>query len=265
MLELKRYLRVYRTCLRIGLIREMEFRLNFFVWGLAMLVEYLIIWLFFYTIYENVNAIAGWSKYEWYFYLGYVQVLLTLFMTFLFPNLVALPWKINSGDLDFYLLKPINIQFLVSLNSMNFGYVVNFIPGFILMSYGFRNKMITMSITQIVGIIIFSIIGILILYSIFLLTVTISIWTKRANFASDLFFQLWSFLRNPAFVYSKIFRIFFSYVLPILLVGTVPVRIFLGRSDNFMMVSAVVLGGSWFIGSSFFWRKAIQSYTSASS
>ena len=81
------YLKVYRTCIKLKIIREMTFRLNFFIWGLAMLVEYLITVTFFNAIYANMTHIAGWNKYEWYFYLGFVQILLAVFMIFLFPNL----------------------------------------------------------------------------------------------------------------------------------------------------------------------------------
>lgn len=265
MKELKRYLKVYRTCLRNALIREMEFRLNFFIWGLAMLVEYLIVFYFFYTIYQDVSSISGWNKYEWYFYLGFVQILLTFFMTFIFPNLVALPWQINGGELDFHLLKPINVQFMVSLRRVNLGYVVNFVAGFALAGYGLSHISISMSWLQILGTVIYGLVGIIILYSIFMVCVTISIWTKRANFASDFFFQLWNFMRNPASIYSQILRIFFSYIVPVLLIATVPAGIFLGKMTVKNLLVTVVVGLVWFFGSKFFWERAIRSYTSASS
>ena len=160
-------MRIYGIFIKNTLIREMEFRLNFFIWGFAMLVEFGIHFLFFHNLYGSVEEIAGWNRYEWLFYLGFVQLMLAVFMVFLFPNLVALPWRINSGELDYFLLKPVNTQFLVSLGNMNFGYLVNIAAGMILMGYGSAGLQLQIDIQEAAGALFFALTGTLILYSIF--------------------------------------------------------------------------------------------------
>lgn len=265
MSELLRYIKVYRTCLKNSLVREMEFRLNFYIWGLAMLMEYSVVLLFFNGIYAAVDSIGGWTKYEYYFYLGFMQILLTAFMIFIFPNVCSLPYKINSGEMDFILLKPISSQFMVSLKNINYGYIVNIFAGFALIAYGLADAAVNISLVTIIAALVYSVIGTAILYSIFFVLSTVAIWTKRAGFASDIFFNLWEFMRLPGSVYGYLSRVIFTYIFPILLICSVPVDVFLNRSDAETMITAAIIAVIWFAASILFWNRSIKSYTSASS
>lgn len=261
---MRRYLRIYIRFIKNTIIREMEFRLNFFIWGMAMLVELGINLLFFNNLYGNIDNIAGWDKYELFFYIGFVQLLLAGFMVFIFPNLVALPWLINSGELDYLLLKPINSQFLISLRNVNFGYLINIVAGIVLMLYGGMRVKFDIGPLAVINSLFYSFIGTLILYSIFFNFSILSIWIKRAEFASTLFFSLWSFMRNPSTIYGNFIRCVFTYVFPILLVCTVPVEILLKKINYKMLLSTLIISILWFGGSIVLWRSAVKHYSSAS-
>lgn len=260
-----KYLKIYRTCLKNALIREMEYRLNFIMWGLVMFVEYGTIVVFFDTIYANVDQVAGWTKYEFFFYLGFVQIILTAFMIFIFPNLIGLPWKISGGELDFLLLKPVNTQFMISLKDVNYGNYASIIAGLILISYSLYNIKIKITFFCLFGTVVYPIFGTMILYSIFLIMDTVSIWTKRSDFASNLYFNLWAFMRNPSSVYGNITRIILTYVFPVILICTTPVEVFLDKGTMETQILTILIGTGWFLGSIAFWRLSIKSYTSAGS
>lgn len=262
---MRRYVRIYMEFIRNTLIRDMEFRLNFFVWGIAMIVEMGIHLLFFHNIYGNIDDIAGYGKYEWFFYLGLVQVILAVFMVFVFPNLAGLPWLINGGELDYLLLKPVSSQFYISLRNANFGYMINIPEGIILMVYGGNHGEIHISLQSAAGAAIYSIVGILILYSILFNLSILSVWMKKADFASTLFFNLWSFMRYPSDVYGNIMRIVFTYLLPVLLVCAVPMEILLKKVSITTLLITMLIGFIWFTGTILLWRIAVKHYSSASS
>lgn len=262
---MKRYVRIYKGFIRNTLIRDMEFRLNFFIWGMAMTVELGINLLFFNNIYGNIDDIAGYGKYEWFFYLGLVQLILAAFMVFLFPNLAGLPWLINGGELDYLLLKPVNSQFFISLRGANFGYVINAVVGTVLMIYGGVNAGIDINIRSVAGAVFYSLVGTLILYSILFNISILSVWLKKADFASTLFFNLWSFMRYPSAVYGNMMRVVFTYILPILLVCTAPVEILLKKVSATTLVATLLICFVWFGGSILLWRVAVKHYSSASS
>lgn len=239
--------------------------MNFFVWGIAMTVEMGIHLLFFHNIYGNIDNIAGYSKYEWFFYLGLVQMILAIFMVFVFPNLAGLPWLINGGELDYLLIKPVCSQFYISLRNANFGYMINVPAGIILMIYGGNHAKIDISLQSVTGAALYSIVGILILYSILFDLSILSVWLKKADFASTLFFNLWSFLRCPSDVYGNAMRIVFTYVLPVLLVCTVPMEILRKKAGVVTLCITMFIGFMWFMGTILLWKIAVKYYFSASS
>lgn len=260
-----RYLRVYRTCLKNALIREMEFRLNFFIWGLAMLVEYVIIITFFNYIYGSVQEIGGYTKDQFYFYLGFVQLSLTVFMIFVFPNTVSIPWRINSGEMDFLLLKPISSQFMLSLKNVNFGYIVNVVAGIVLAVYGITGADMHFSAMQIIGCLFYFILGTVLLYSVMFTITILAIWTGRSDFASELFFNMWSILRNPASIYGNVVRVIISYILPVLLIVSTPVDVLFGKANLLQAGITLLISVGWFALSVLVWKRCIRNYTSASS
>ncbi|MDE6601978.1 MAG: ABC-2 family transporter protein [Lachnospiraceae bacterium] len=262
---MRRYVKIYMGFIRNTLIRDMEFRLNFFVWGIAMTVEMGIHLLFFHNIYGNIDDIAGYDKYEWFFYLGLVQLMLAVFMVFVFPNLVSLPWLINGGELDYLLLKPVNSQFYISLRNANFGYMVNVPAGIILMIYGSIHMKIDISVWSAASVLLYSSVGILILYAILFNLSILSVWLKKADFASTLFFNLWSFMRYPSDVYGKVMRIVFTYLLPVLLICTVPMEIILKKVEGITLLIMLFSCFIWFMGSILLWKIAVKHYSSASS
>lgn len=262
---MKRYFRIYKCFIRNVFVRETEFRLNFFIWGIAMMVELCIHVVFFDNLYGSIDDIAGWSKYEWFFYMGFVQIILTLFMIFLFPNLVGLPGIINGGGLDYFLLKPINTQFFISLKNANFGYAVNMVTAVILLAYGGAHIDISINGLMVIGAAVYAIVGIMILYSLFFILSMTAIWTKRADFASNLFFQLWSLMRNPSSVYGRIARFIFSYIFPVILVCSTPVEVLLKKANFQTLFATAVVGAFWFWASAAVWKIAVRHYTSASS
>src|SRR5260370_10141966 len=124
-----RYLRLYIALGRYGLARELAFRGNFLV---KLLVE--ILWLFilvaFYrTIFAKTSLVAGWSEPQYLFFLGCYFALEGLMETLFLENCNEFADLIRSGDLDFYLLKPMDEQFLVTCRNVDWSTGPNILMG----------------------------------------------------------------------------------------------------------------------------------------
>src|SRR6266849_6593679 len=109
-----RYLRLFVAFARYGLVRELAFRGNFLI-KLTVEVLWLALLLIFYrTVFAKTSLVAGWSEAEYLFFVGCYFTLEGLIETFFLENCTAFADLIRSGDLDFYLLQPLDEQFLVS-------------------------------------------------------------------------------------------------------------------------------------------------------
>lgn len=256
--------RIWRRCVQLTLIREMQFRLNFMMWGLAMFSEVAILLLLYGSIFSATESVAGWTRWQWSFYVGLGQFLLTIFMVFFFPNLVSLPWKINGGELDFILLKPVDSQFYLSTARANPGYLVNLPLAGALIAYGATGSG-TLDWQGVLPGLAWCLSGLSLLYAMFMAAVTVSIWSKRADFASELFFGLWGFMRQPPEVFGHRAGFVFTWLLPILPVVAAPAGLFLGRSSLAGSFPALALACFWFCGARIMWQKALTKYSGAGS
>jgi ABC-2 type transport system permease protein len=71
--------------------------------------------------------------------------------------------------------------------------------------------------------------------------------------------------RYPVTAYPAGLRSFFTLVLPVAFLTTVPAEAILGRANSRWVVGSLVVAGVSLLFSRLFWRLALRSYTSASS
>ena len=126
------YLRVFLTFARNSLVRDMTFRANFLIdcvssmaWMAMNLGFYLLI--FQYT--PTIGADTGWGKYQFFLFLATTLFVNSLVQAFFMTNADEFSELIRTGALDFALLKPIDTQFLVSLQRIDWSSLANFVFG----------------------------------------------------------------------------------------------------------------------------------------
>src|SRR5436190_12663703 len=131
-----RYLRLWIALGRYGLAREMAFRSNFVV-KISVEIIWLFILLAFYgVIFSKTDHVADWSRSQYLFFLGCYFALEGLLETLFLENCVEFGELIRTGDLDFFLLKPIDEQFLVTCRSIDWSTSSNLLMGASVMGIG---------------------------------------------------------------------------------------------------------------------------------
>jgi len=131
------YLRVFLTFARNSLIRDMTFRANFVLqcitsasWTLMNVGFYLIV--FRHT--DRIGAGTGWGQYEFFVFLATTWFVTSLVQAFFMPNAQEFSELIRTGNLDFALLKPIDTQFLISFQKIEWSALANFAMAIILLT-----------------------------------------------------------------------------------------------------------------------------------
>jgi ABC-2 type transport system permease protein len=71
--------------------------------------------------------------------------------------------------------------------------------------------------------------------------------------------------RYPMVAYPAIYRIFFTFIIPIAFLTTVPAEAMLGRLDPIWLLATAGLAIALLTLSHYFWQFALRFYTSASS
>jgi viologen exporter family transport system permease protein len=264
-----RYLRLYFGLCRYGLARELAFRGNFMI-KLFVEVLWLFILLAFYeTIFTKTNQVATWSKPEYLFFVGCYFALAGLIETLFLQNCNEFADLVRTGDLDFYLLKPIDEQFLVTCREIDWSSAANVLMGMGVMASALYEMGWPFHAGRLAVFVLLFLCGVMIAYSFLVALTSISVWFKRNQSLYELWWLFTSLMRYPREIFSGSLAgqmgWFFTYVMPVLIVVSVPadtlVRALNPRLAAFM---AVVALAAIYLSRKFF-RAALQRYRSASS
>ena len=264
-MNLKKYLKIYSLFLYTSLSSELEFKTNLII-DIITAIFSLIGSIFLLTIFfQNTDNIGGWEFEQALIIQGIYTILNGITNTWFNPNLTEIVKHIREGTMDFVLLKPIDSQFFVSFKKIAPSGFLEIILGFALLSYCIKINQINLNIGLLILCLITLFCSILILYSLWFLISTTTIWFVKTWNATEVLRSFLYIGRFPLNSFSFSLRIFFSIFIPIAFITTIPSEVFLGLAQFWKIILELVISGIFIVVSRRFWLFALRYYTSASS
>jgi ABC-2 type transport system permease protein len=261
---LVRYLGVYKEFLGNAFAEASSYRMHFI---LLILMDQ----LFYFTtlgsvafIFDHVSVIGPWGRNEFMFFTAFMLAVDHLHMTFVSESFWNFSFDLRTGRLDFVLLRPLNTLFSIFFRYIRPATMINFVtPWAFLIHFGSAVDLGLWQWASLPFLVVFSLIF---LASVEILISMLMFWTVEAFGINFLRMQLQNISRWPDFVYRGAARRFFTLVIPVLLVGSTPVKAILTPADHAWDLLGMVgmLLVIW-AGIRFFWRLGLKSYESASS
>ena len=258
-----RYLRVLRLFWSAAIEAELEYRINFLLATLSSLGNLAGSLFGLFLFYGNGYTFSGWSWEAALVVLGIFTLLQGFSATFLAPNLNSIVRHVQEGTLDFVLLKPIRSQFWLSTRTVSPWGLPDIIFGSIIIGYAGRKLGLGID-DYLISAIPLSF-GLVILYSLWFMLGATSIWFVKIYNVTEVLRGFLEAGRYPMVAYPSAFRFFFTFVVPVAFLTTIPAEAMLGRGQIAWVVGAGVLALVLFFVSSRFWQFALRFYTSASS
>jgi ABC-2 type transport system permease protein len=264
--RLRRYLSIYAALWRNSVVREMSFKVNFLLWILVELLWFALQLAFVGVIYLHTESIGTWSKWQVVMLMGASHLVQQVFTAVFLSNCAQLSEHIRTGRLDFLLLLPANTRFLVSFRQVDLGSFVNAGSAVAVMIYAGRRLGLEPSLLQLGGFLVLAVAALMVHYSLMLALASISFWTVRAQGIVWGYYSLFNIARLPDEAFRGLFKLVFTFVLPMLLVANVPVRLLADKLES-PLPGVLLLGVSagCFLVSEWVWRCSVRRYTSASS
>lgn len=247
----------------MAIAAEMEYRVNFLLAGLSSLGGLTGSLFGLFLFYRTGYTFTGWSWEQALVVMGMFILLQGFSNTFLAPNLNRIVRYIQQGTLDFVLLKPISSQFWLSTHTLSPWGVPDLIFGLVVIGYA-GNRLGLQAKNYLLSLIPLGF-GFLILYSLWFMLGATSIWFVKIYNVTEVLRGLLEAGRFPMVAYPTAYRVFFTFVIPVAFLTTVPAEVILGRGDWPWTLSAGVIAACLFYASQLFWKFALRFYTSASS
>ena len=260
---MQRYLKVLRLFWGAAIASELEYRVNFFVATLTSLGNLAGSLFGLFLFYRTGYTFSGWSWEAALVVLGIFTLLQGFSATFLASNLNRIVRHVQEGTLDFILLKPIRSQFWLSTHTLSPWGLPDLIFGSIII--GYAGKRLGVGINGYLLGVLPLLFSFVILYSLWFMLGSMSIWFVKIYNVTEVLRGLLEAGRYPIAAYPTAYRFFFTFVMPVAFLTTVPAQALLGRSEISWLIGAAILAVALFFASTWFWRFALRFYTSASS
>ncbi len=262
-MELARYLQVLKLFWQVSVAAELEYRINFVVAVISSLGGLAGSLFGLFLFYRTDYAFPGWSWSEALLVLGIFTILEGVSATFLVPNLNRIVRYVQEGTLDFVLLKPISSQFWLSTHTVSPWGLPDLIFGLIIVIYA--GKQIGISPLDYLALLPPLLLGVASLYSLWFILGATSIWFVKVYNVTEVLRALLEAGRFPIEGYPAAYRIFFTFIVPVAFLTTVPAQTMIGRSEPVWLLGSALLAAVLFMASRWFWQFALRFYTSASS
>jgi ABC-2 type transport system permease protein len=260
-----RYILLWFQFLKMSWMADMEYRLNFVVRIFGELVWYTAQLSIFEVLFTHTNSLYGWDIHSIRVFMGTIFLVDVFNMIFLHENMDYISSLVRKGDLDLYLVKPINSQFMVTMRKVSVAYIFNMFLIFAYLLWGISGLNHPVSVGQVLLYILMVLVGVLIFYSVRFLFAMIVIILQEAGNIQFVWYQIFRLGTRPDILYPRFLRLMVLTLLPVGFFASVPSRILVEGISFELIAAGLFIALVSFFLSSFLWKRALRSYSSASS
>ena len=261
---MKKYLRIFWLFVRTGLIKDLSFRFSFFT---SILGSFIYVVLHFFTVFVLFNKIKlpGWGKYELLLLFGIFLILIYSTFFIFWRGLIRMIRNIRDGKFDYYLILPVDSQFIVSIMGGGVHNFIAILAGIFCVGWALLHLSISFLFLKIILALFFLILALLDFYSFGLFLLCLNF--KYGYLEEILFvvFSLEDFMQFPLDIYKALPSYILFFILPISLLTSLPSSILLNPQLPLVTMMSFTLISCLFIYSiRRFYFHSLRSYSSGS-
>lgn len=265
-----RYFRLYAAFVRTGFQQELSFRGNFLIRVGTELLWFAVLCVFYEVIFRKTNKVADWTQWEYLILVGTHFIMTGLIETFFMPNFNELSEKVRSGKLDFALAKPVDEQFLLTMQSLDWATFTNVAYGLGMIVFSLVKLGVVPTAGQVAIYVVTLASGVALFYSMMTMLAVTAVWLIRNQHLYEMWFYVNIFGRFPPEVFEgplgSPLRWITTFVLPLLIAVSVPAQALSNRLDRPWLAAYSVAAAVVFLAlSRVVFRGALRHYRSASS
>ena len=257
-------LRVALLHLRIGVMNDLQYRVNFALQVLQSLLAVAVGLIVFQLVFSHTTELNGWTHSELLALLGVQAVMAGVIHSVIQPNMMRLTEEVQEGRLDHALTKPVDAQMLVSVREVQVWQAVDIVIGGAIIGFALAQIGGDLGVLDTLAFGIALVFGAVLLYCFWLVLATGSFWVVRMWFLPELFEGIFQTGRWPVGIYPDWLRFGITFLVPIAFAITVPAEAVTSRLDWQTLLFASLFTVAAFAFSRWFWRFGLKHYTGAS-
>lgn len=261
---LKKYFALYLALFRTSFIADLEYRANFLIRILTDIFWYIAQIVTFQVLFKHTPKIGDWNLPQMQVFLGIVFIADALYMIIFSENLDQFSDKVRKGDLDLLLAKPVNSQFMLSLQKASTAAIGNLGIALTWFIYSLT-QLPDFEWSRLLWLVILIPCGLIALYSVRFSIASSAVIFARSENLQFIWYQIYRLGMRPDSIYVPWLKWLILTALPVGVVASVPARALLEPPAWGLFAWVCVLAGILIYLSNRFWKFALRFYSSASS
>jgi ABC-2 type transport system permease protein len=260
-----KYPRLWLTFLKFSWMADIEYRVNITVRVFGEVIWYVSQLSVFEVLYLHADAISGWDVHAMRVFMGSLFLVDNLYMILFQENMDFLNSIVRKGDLDLYLVKPVNSQFMVSFRKVATAYWPNFLIVLAYLSWAIHDFNHPLGLLRILTFAALIGLGLVSYYSLRFLFATLVIFLQDAGNIQFVWHQLFRLATRPDPIYPGYLRLLVLTLFPVGFMASVPARVLVEGFDPVLLLAAPAVAFTLLYLSHRAWHGALRHYASASS
>jgi ABC-2 type transport system permease protein len=258
------YLRLFFTSVRINLMGELAYRVNFSAQLLQSFIELTTALLGVRLIFSYTDNLSGWTADEMLALVGIYMMTGGAISLIIEPSLEQFISSVRDGTLDFSLIKPHDAQFLISFQRFNVWRLFDVVIGAGVLMIALLRLGRTLGPWQALSFCLMSLLGLVMIYGFWWMLASLSFWLVRVENILVIFQSLYEAGRWPLSLYPGWMRFALTFLVPVAFATTMPAEALTGRLTVPALVMSMAACTSVAILSRVLWRLGLRRYSGAS-
>lgn len=258
------YLKVVGLFLKIGILNELQYRVNFFVQIFQTMLALIVALGGLAIVFDHTAELNGWNSSELLAVVGVYFIVGGFIGALIQPSMQRLMEDIQQGTLDFAILKPFDTQLMISVRQIQIWKLVDVAIGGVILLIGLSQLGNQISPLEVLNFAALLLMGVLIVYSFWLLLATSAFWFIRIDNVLVIFQSMYEAGRWPVRIYPGWLQFTLTFLVPVAFAVTVPVEALTGRMTTATFLGAVALTVFMLAIARIFWSYGIRAYSGAS-
>ncbi len=261
---MKKYFRVWWKMSSMSLMAQISHPLGSIGFLLGKIVRIAFFFAFIIAIFRHIKSLAGYSLSETaLFFLTFNIV--DISAQILFRGIYSARRAVTEGDFDFYLIQPCSALFRLSMTTFDFMDAITLLPVLVMTGEILSRFFSPVFFIHCLLYFFLTLNAVLIASSFHILVAGLAVRTQELENTIWIYRDIMFMGRFPSDVYGPLFQLFLTFILPIAVMTSFPVRAFLGLLSPQWIVYSFALSGSLIGLSLWFWKGSVRQYTSSSS